>query len=324
MAEGHVFITGAAGYVGRNLLRHFVARGHAVTGLVRSPEAAERIASWGARPVLGDMLTAELVPLMSGADWLIHAAANVDHTTGSAAASVNPDGTRRVLEAANAAGVEKAIHISTDSVLQDGRPLRNVDETAPYPDRPAGAYSAGKTEAEKVARHAAAQGQHVVILRPRMVWGRDDTTALPVLVEAVKSGRFAWISGGGYRSSTLHVANLCHAVDLAFAHGERGEIYHVTDGPARTFRETVTGLLASQGLEAGGRSVPRAALRIIAGIGDGLHRLSGGRLGGPLSYQDYATSAVEITLDTQKAERELGYSPVISWEEGLGELRALR
>lgn len=144
MAEGHVFITGAAGYVGRNLLRHFVARGHAVTGLVRSPEAADRIASWGARPVLGDMLTAELAPLMSGADRLIHAAANVDHTTGSAAASVNPDGTRRVLEAANAAGVEKAIHISTDSVLQDGRPLRNVDETAPYPDRPAGHIQPGR------------------------------------------------------------------------------------------------------------------------------------------------------------------------------------
>lgn len=216
------------------------------------------------------------------------------------------------------------VHISTDSVLQDGRPLRNVDETTPYPDHPAGAYSAGKAEAERMARNAAARGQHVVILRPRMVWGRDDTTALPVLADAVRSGKFAWISGGGYRSSTLHIANLCHAVDLAFTHGERGEIYHITDGPAHTFRETVSGLLASQGLEAGNKNVPRGAVRLIARVGDGLYRLSGGKFSGPMSYQDYATSAVEITLDTQKAERELGYRPVMTWEEGLSELRTLR
>jgi len=324
MAEGHLFITGAAGYVGRNLVRHFIAKGHSVTGLVRRPEAAEQVVSWGARPVLGDMLTADLARLMSGADMLIHAAASVDHGAGSKAASVNPDGTRRVLEAGSEAGVKKIVHISTDSVLQDGRPLRNVDETAPYPNRPAGAYSAGKAEAERIARRAAAQGQHVIILRPRMVWGRDDTTALPILAEAVKSGKFAWISGGGYRSSSLHIANLCHAVELAFAHGGRGEIYHVTDGPARPFRETVSGLLETQGLEPGKRSVPRGALRLIARLGDGLYRLSGGRFSGPLSYQDYATSAVEITLDIRKAESDLGYRPVVSFEEGLSELRALR
>lgn len=104
----------------------------------------------------------------------------------------------------------------------------------------------------------------MVILRPRLVWGRDDTTALPTLAQAVRSGKFAWISGGGYRSSTLHIANLCHAVDLALDHGRRGEIYHLSDGPARPFREIVTGLLASQGLEARKTSVPRGVSRAIA------------------------------------------------------------
>ena len=322
MPERDIFITGAAGYVGRNLLRHFIARGHQVTGLVRTAEAADRVRSWGGEPVLGDMLNADLVPLMAGANTLIHAAASVDHGPGSAAAVVNPEGTRRVLDAARQANISKAIHISTDSVLQDGRPLCNVDETTPYPSRPAGAYSAGKAEAEKVARRAAATGQHVVTLRPRMVWGRDDTTALPTLVKAVESGKFAWISGGGYRSSTLHIANLCHVVGLALDHGRSGEIYHVSDGPARTFRETVTGLLASQGLPAPTNVVPRSVVRTIARIGDGLHRVSAGRYRGPMSYQDYATSAVEITLDTRKAERELNYQPVMAWEDGLAELQS--
>ncbi len=157
-------------------------------------------------------------------------------------------------------------------------------------------------------------------LRPRVVWGRYDGTALPTLVRMVKTGRFAWISGGHYLSSATHIANPCHAVDLALERGRSGEIYHITDGPARPFRETVTGLLASQGLAAPEKSVPRAVLRLLARVGDGIHRASRGRLKGPLSFQEYASSAVEISLNTDKAMRELNYRPVISWEEGLEEI----
>ncbi len=322
MTEGNVFITGAAGFVGRNVLRYYVERGHKVTGLVRGAEAAERLAGWGARPVIGDMLTTDLAPLMEGCGRLVHAAASLDHGPGSAAARVNIDGTRRVLDAARRAGVAVTVHISTDSVLQDGRQLHQVDETTPYPRRPAGGYSAGKAEAERIACRAAAAGQRVVVLRPRMVWGRDDSTALPMLVEAVKSGRFAWISGGRYPCSTTHIANLCHAVDLAMTRGQSGEIYHIADGPARPFRETVSALLATQGLEVGEKSVPRPVVRAIAKAGDWLYTLTGGRVRGPLSFQDYATSAVEISLSVRKAEENLRYAPVVSWEEGLAELRS--
>lgn len=162
----------------------------------------------------------------------------------------------------------------------------------------------------------------VVVLRPRMVWGRDDTTALPTLAAMVKSGKFAWISGGNYLCSTTHVSNLCYAVELALNIGKPGEVYNICDGSARTFRETVTGLLSTRGISPADKSVPRPVLRIVARLSDGLYRLSAGRLRGPLSFQEYATSAVEITLDTSKAQLELGYRPVVGWEEGLEELRA--
>ncbi|MDT0683023.1 NAD-dependent epimerase/dehydratase family protein [Roseicyclus sp. F158] len=324
MSDACIFVTGAAGYVGRNLLRHLSGRGSRVTGLVRNTEAADRVAGWGGQPVLGDIMETDLAPLLAGSDVLIHAAASTDHGIGSEAYRTNAEGTRRVLEAARRAGVGRIILVSTDSVLQSGRPLRNVDETAPYPRRPAGAYGAGKAKAERIARRAAADGQHIVILRPRMVWGRDDTTALPVLLAAARSGQLAWISGGTYLSSTLHVANLCHAVDLALERGQSGEIYHLSDGPARPFRETVTGLLESQGVAPPTKTVPRSVLRTVARAGEAAYRLSGGRLRGPLSLQEFSTSAVEITLDIGKAERELGYVPTMTWERGLEELRAMR
>ncbi|WP_273689921.1 NAD-dependent epimerase/dehydratase family protein [Ketogulonicigenium vulgare] len=321
MTDHPVFITGASGYVGRNLVRHFVSKGQTVIGLVRSDAAAARVKALGGAPVIGDVLTSELAPLMAGAGVLIHAAASLDHGPGAQAAADNREGTRRTFIAARDAGLTTAVQISTDSVLQSGQPLHNVTEDTPYPARPAGAYSAGKAQAEVIAR-GFSDDMRVLILRPRMVWGRDDSTALPTLVAAVKSGKFAWISRGDYLSSTTHIANLCHGVDLAIARGRAGQVYHITDGAPRTFRKTVTGLLATQGLAASHKSVPRGLLRSIAQTGDALYRLSGGRIRGPLSFQEYATSAVEITLNSLKAQRDLGYAPVITWEDGLAELRA--
>lgn len=322
MTERHVFVTGASGYVGRNLIRHFTSAGHRVTGLARSEESAAIVTELGATAVRGDTRRDDLSPLMAGATDLVHAAANLDHGPGRDAHEDNVRGTEAVVAAASAAGIKRLVHISSDSVLQDGHPLRNVRESHPVPVRHAGAYSAGKAEAEKVALDGNGDAMAVIVLRPRMIWGRDDTTALPTLAAMVRSGQFAWISGGDYLSSTTHVGNLCHAVDLALTHGRAGEIYHVCDGPARPFREIVTGLLATQGISPPDKSVPRAVLRLLARASDGLYRLSGGHLRGPLSFQEYATSAVEITLDISKAKRELGYLPVIGWEEGLAELRA--
>jgi nucleoside-diphosphate-sugar epimerase len=322
VTERHIFVTGASGYVGRNLIRHFTSVGHQVTGLARSDRGMAVVTEWGATAVRGDMLRDNLSSLMVGATELVHAAANLDHGPGRDAYDDNARGTEAVIAAASTAGVQRLVHISSDSVLQDGQPLRNVNESRSVPARHAGAYSAGKAEAEKVALKANSEAMAVIVLRPRMIWGRDDTTALPRLAAMVRSEQFAWISGGKYLSSTTHVGNLCHAVDLALTNGRAGEIYHICDGPARSFRAIVTGLLATQGISPPDKSVPRPILRLLARVGDRLCRVSGGRLKGPLSFQEYATSAVEVTLDISKAKRELGYLPIVGWEEGLEELKA--
>lgn len=160
----------------------------------------------------------------------------------------------------------------------------------------------------------------VVVVRPRFVWGRDDTTALPNLLDAVKSGQFAWISGGDYLTTTTHIANLCHGIALAIARGEGGQIYFMGDEEPVRFRDFVTALLATQGVDAPEKSVPRAVLRLVAGLGDWMHQVSGGKVTPPLTLQSFATSAVPITLDTGKARRDLGFIPVMSREAGIAEM----
>lgn len=319
-----IFLTGGSGYVGRNLIRHFVQCGVAVVALARSEQAVALVRALGATAYRADLLDQQLAGGMAGCDTLVHAAADTFHGAGSPTQRhVNEQGTRNVFAAARAAGIGRAVHISTEAVLATGKPLINVDETAALPRRPAGSYSLSKGTAETIALSFSNDAFTVTALRPRFVWGRDDTTALPQLIKAVRSNQFAWISGGAYLTDSTHIANLCEAVSLALRHGRGGEVYFITDGEPIPFRDFVSALLHTQGLAAPQKSVPRALLRIIAAIGDVLGNCSKGRIKPPLTLQSFATSAVEITLNIDKARRELGYAPVISRLQGLEEMRVI-
>lgn len=210
--------------------------------------------------------------------------------------------------------------MSSEAVLLSGKPVINANESLPYPRKFAGAYSQSKAQAEQIALGSNAPGFEVIALRPRFVWGRDDTTALPQIVEAAQSGKLAWIDGGHYLTSSTHVANVVHGALLALEKGRGGEAYFVTDGQQLQFREFITRLLETQGVAPPQKEMPRWVVVPVVRAGEWLNRLTRGRIRGPMSWQEYATLGVEVTLDITKARRELGYEPVISIEEGMAEL----
>ncbi|TNE59671.1 MAG: NAD-dependent epimerase/dehydratase family protein [Alphaproteobacteria bacterium] len=317
-----ILITGASGYLGRNLVRDYVARGAKVDGLVRSDASAKIVEALGATPVRGDIMDpASLERAMAGISDLIHAAADTAHGRATKAQEMtNLQGTRHVYEAAKKAGVKRAVHISTEAVLMDGRPIIQADESWPIPAKSAGGYSRSKAGAERIALEANGDGLDVIVVRPRFVWGRDDTTALPQLVEAARTGKLAWIGGGLYLTSTTHIANVVEGVRLALEKGRGGEVYFVTDGEDIPFKPWITQLLATQGVEARAKDVPRWLIKLVVNMGDALASLTGGAISGPMSRQEYATVGVTVTLDISKARNELGYKPVITRVEGLQEL----
>lgn len=314
-----VFVTGGSGYVGRNLIRRLVADGLRVRALARSEASARIVAALGADPMRGDILDrASLESAMTGCEWLIHAAADTAH--GAFAAQqhhTNLEGTRNVLNAARAAGITRAVHVSTEAMLLSGAPLRNANEETPIPSRHAGSYSASKAAAEQAALAENRDGLDVISVRPRFVWGRDDTTALPQLVAATRSGKLTWIDGGTYLTSTTHIDNVAEGILRALEQGRGGQAYFITDGAPMEFRAFVSALLRRAGVEPPGKTAPRWLVAAVANIGDWLERISGGRIKSPIGTQEYGTMGVEVTLDITKAERELGYRPVITFEAGL-------
>jgi nucleoside-diphosphate-sugar epimerase len=322
MAEA-AFVTGGSGFIGGRLVQRLVGEGRAVRALARSEAATERVADLGAEPVRGELGDrASLLAGATGADHAFHLAAHLgewgpweDFERG------NVVGTRNALAACAEAGVKRFVHCGTEAALMAGDPLVHVDETAPLRPDSRAPYPATKAKAEQAVRDAAEEGFETVVVRPRFVWGKGDTTLLPEMVATVEAGRFAWVGGGRNVTDTTHVDNVVEGLVLAAEKGRSGEAYFVTDGVPVVFREFVTELLGTQGVEPPDRNLPAWTAAPMARVCEAAWKLL------PLPGEPPMTAfrswllTQECTIDISKARKELGYSPLVSHAQGLEELR---
>jgi nucleoside-diphosphate-sugar epimerase len=318
------FVTGGSGFVGGRLISRLVADGHTVHALARSDSSAEKVAELGATPRRGDLADPEsLAKAAEGAELAFHSAAWLE-PGGSWAdfTKSNVDGTRNVIEACRHTGVRRLVHVGTEAALMAGQPLVNVDETTPLRPDSRAPYPATKAWAEQLVRDANGARLETVVVRPRFVWGAGDTSVLPQLVKAVRSGRFAWIGGGTNLMDTTHIDNTVEGLVLGAERGRPGEAYFVTDGEPVRFRAFVTELLETQGVRAPNRSLPYWAANLIAEAGERAWRLLRRPGAPPLDYMSLWATALECTINIGKARGELGYAPVRTREEGFAELRS--
>jgi nucleoside-diphosphate-sugar epimerase len=317
------FVTGGSGFIGGRLIERLRAEGHQVRALARSEDAAARIRRHGGEPVPGEL--ADAAAIEEGAadcEWAFHAAAALgDWGERAEFERVNVGGTRTALEACARAGVKRFVHVGTEAALLAGEPLVEVDESAPLrPDSPV-LYSSTKARAEQLVLEANRDGFETVVVRPRFVWGRGDTTLLPAMVAMVRAGRFAWIGGGRHRTSITHVENVVEGLMLAATHGTPGNAYFVTDGEAVVFREFVSELLDTQGVKAPNRNIPAPLAGALAVGGEAAWRLLPLPGSPPVTRFAYWVSTQECTIKIDKARSQLGYKPIKSRPEGLAELR---
>jgi nucleoside-diphosphate-sugar epimerase len=319
-----VFVTGGSGFIGGVLVRRLVGDGRRVRALARSRSSAYAVERLGAEPAHGDLADpASIAAGAAGCGLAVHLAAHVGQWgTREEFIAGNVTGTENALAGCREAGVSRFVHCGTEAALIAGKPLRSVDETAPLRPDSKALYSQTKAMAELAVRAANADGFETVVLRPRLVWGKGDTTLLPAIVDAARAGRFAWIGGGDHLTSTTHVDNVIEGLLLAGERGRGGEAYFVTDGDPVVFREFVSELLETQGVEPPTRSVPAPVAGAVAAGSEAVWRLL--RLGGepPLTRLAVWLSSQECTIVITKARDELGYEPVRSRADGFAELRA--
>jgi nucleoside-diphosphate-sugar epimerase len=325
-----VFVTGGSGFVGGAILRRLLEDGHEVTAHARSEGAARKVREKGAEKVLVAPLDDErtLSGALAGQDAVVHAAARMEFW--------GPDElferenfipTVALHRAAVKASVGRFVLLSAAAVSSVSQPWERM---APVVDEgtdegtPTIAYGRVKLATEKALLSAPSEGAegrtHLVVLRPPYVWGAGMTT-LDVVADAAKAGRFAWIDSGRHTMDFVHVENLAHAVALALEGGADAGVYYVTDGRPMPIRDFFTALMATRSVTPGERSVPYAAAAALGAALEAIWNALGRKEGPPLDRWRVTVLGRDRSYDIAKARRELGYEPVVSFEEGLEGMR---
>jgi nucleoside-diphosphate-sugar epimerase len=302
-------ITGGAGFLGINLARHLLARGHAVTSLdVADFDYPERDR---VRVVAGDIRDRAAVErALEGARIVVHCAAALPLYPPAEIYSVDIDGTRTVLEAASARGVERFIHISSTAVygIPDHHPLVETDDL-----RGVGPYGQAKVLAEGLCLEYRKRGLCVPIIRPKSFIGPERLGVFALFYDWASDGHgFPMIGSGNNRYQFLDVEDLCDAIyltatlDPALA----SDTFNIGAKVFTTMKEDYQAVLDYAGFGKRVRGFPATPLIWT------LRALEALRLS-PLYRWVYETAATDSFVSIEKAERILGFAPKYSNRDAL-------
>lgn len=299
--ERRILVTGAAGFIGSNLVETALAAGHEVVGIDAFIDSYDRtIKQHNLRVALGhpsfrfgevDLRHDDLAPWLEGVDTVVNEAALAglprSWTDVQTYVGCNVVGLARLIDACQAAGVSRFIQASTSSVYG----VNAVgDET--QATRPVSPYGVSKLAAEHLLQaYVHTQGFPAVILRYFSIYGprqRPDM-AYHRFIEACRTGDDLVIFGDGRQSRSNTYVQDCVAGTLAAIDaGEVGEVYNIGGGAILELRDAIELIAAAVG---------RRPLITY---------------GPPRAGDQRHTSA-----DTSKARDELGFEPRVDPVEGL-------
>lgn len=313
-------VTGGSGFVGGRLIERLVAHGWQVRALARSEEAMRIVGRRGAQAVNGSLNDLpSLTAAVAGCDAVIHAAA-LFKLWGEATEfeRSNVQGTANLLKAAAAASVQRFVQVGAAAVVMgDMAPMLRVDESLPRQERAWAPYSASKARSEALVLGANRPGGiETVVVRPPMIWGAGMPT-LDHMIDTVRAGQFRWVGDGSQAMSTVHIDNVCHAVELALAKGRGGETYFVSDGVDTTLKSFLSSLMQTRAIEPPRASAPLRAAWVMATAMEWAWRTFSRPGEPPITRQMLRLIGQPFTVDIGKAQRELGYRPEVTREQGL-------
>jgi nucleoside-diphosphate-sugar epimerase len=295
-------VTGGSGFLGINLVRYLLERGHAVVSLDLLPfdydDCRDRVEA-----IVGDIRDRAAVDrAMQGVDIVVHCAAALPLYSKADILSTDIDGTRNVLESALAARVDRVIHVSSTAVygVPDHHPLYETD-----PLIGVGPYGEAKIAAERLCIEYREKGMCIPILRPKSFVGPERLGVFALLFDWARDGRNFPLPGRGDNLYQLmDVADLCDAIYLC-ATLDRAVVNDVFNVGAKEFDTVKNDFQAV--LDRAGKSkriVPMPELPMKLALA-GLRAL---RLS-PVYKWAYGTVSKESFVSIEKAERALGFKP---------------
>ena len=311
-----VLVTGGTGFLGRYVAQALLLRGDQVSILGRDFSAVQDLLAQGARPAAVDLRDAAAVAqACAGMQAVCHCGAlSAPWGKRTEFFETNVGGTQAVLDGCRKYGIERLVYISSPSVIFNGRDHANLTEAAPYPRRFTSVYALTKKLGEDLL-HAAPEVPSV-ILRPKALFGPGDTSLLPRLIAAARSGRLPQIGDGRNQVDLTYIENAANAAVLALtAPAAVGKTYTITNGEHALLWEVIRRVLQRLNIPAPQRVLPLGLAWSAALAMEGAAALSGREP--RLTRYSVLILARTQTYDITAARRDLGYQPRITLAEGI-------
>jgi nucleoside-diphosphate-sugar epimerase len=312
-----VAVTGGGGFIGHALVVDQARRGREVRSLdVRHATPLPEDLAPAPQRIDGTILDRhDLARAFDGCGIVFHlASAHLEVRRGADYfRTVNVEGTRRVMDAAAAAGVKRVVHVSTVGVYGQmaGEPF-----TEESPTRPTIPYERTKLAGERVARAAATERAiELVIARPSWVYGSACRRTRKIF-NAIRKGRFLMVGGGRIRRDGIHVDDCVAGLDRFAGHpAAAGETFLLVSGDAPTLTEWVETIAVSLGARPPRLRVPVPPMWLF-GLGlEVAFKLVG--KDAPFSRRSLKFFTNATVFNPDKIQKVLGFRGRIPWREGV-------
>jgi nucleoside-diphosphate-sugar epimerase len=310
-----VFVAGAGGAIGKQLVPRLVAGGHEVVGMIRSPEKQELVRGLGARPVVADALDADEVARAVGEAQ----PEAVLHELTAIPADLQPkrfdrdfaltnrlrtEGTDNLLAAARDAGTRRFVAQSFTGwpYARTGGPVKTEED--PLDPNPPAQFQR-TLDAIRRLEHTVtgADGLDGLVLRYGGFYGPGTSVGVDPdgeVIETIRKRGFPVVGGGTGVWSWVHIGDAAAATVAAVETGSPG-VYNVVDDDPAPVAKWLPALAEAVGAKPP-RRVPRWLGRLVAG------------------EAAVAMMTEQRGASNAKAKRELGWQPrYLSWREGFSE-----
>jgi nucleoside-diphosphate-sugar epimerase len=306
------FISGGAGFLGINLTRFLLEKGHSVVSFdiekeYNYPEKNDA----RVKAISGDIRDMRAVgDAMRGCDIVVHTAAALPLYSEEDIRTTDIDGTRNVLQAAHELGISRFIQVSSTAVygIPDHHPLLEHDELIGV-----GPYGIAKIDAEKVCAAYREKGMTVPIVRPKSFIGPERLGVFALFYDWAATGHgFPMIGSGNNRYQLLDVYDLCAAIYLCATidAAKANDTFNIGAEQVTTMKGDYQAVLDCAGFGKKIHGFPAAPVISVLRLLEALH-LS------PLYKWVYEPASKDSFVSIEKAQRVLGLAPKYSNKDAL-------
>ncbi len=315
-------VTGGGGFVGKAIVKRLLELGieTRVVGRHRYPEVEEA----GAECFIGDISQPQIMmEAAEGMDIVFHAAALAgiwgpwqDYYV------TNVVGTEKVIEGCRAGKVAMLVYTSTPSVVFNGKDIQGGDERLDYAEKSLCHYATSKTIAEKMILNANSSDMKTCALRPHLIWGPGDPHLLPRLLASGKKKQLKRVGNGANLVDISYIDNVAHAHILAAKNlcgtaSACGKAYFISQGTPVNLWNWINELFEKMAVPTIQSSLSETIAYRLGGILELLYGACRAKKEPRMTRFLAEQLAKSHYFSIANAEKDLGYKPIVSTEEGL-------